>query len=125
MAKVIMLSLRNITKKEKIREMRNYMSICETGYYNKVTSVCGEKTHIKRLNHSFETAHNFLLEGANMVLMRYFALIRHKGVVQTDTVLIAGEICESVYVRLLFINNPLDNLGNTNSILEKRTKTKD
>ncbi|XP_011565204.3 uncharacterized protein LOC105394985 isoform X1 [Plutella xylostella] len=87
----------NITKKEKIREMRNYMSICETGYYNKVTSVCGEKTHIKRLNHSFETAHNFLLEGANMVLMRYFALIRHKGVVQTDTVLIAGEICESVY----------------------------
>lgn len=74
------------------------MAICDSGYYNKVTKICGEHTVVKRLYHSFEAAHEFLLEGANIALMRYFALRRFRGTVKTDTVLMGGEICESIYV---------------------------
>ena len=74
------------------------MTICESGYYNKVTRICGERHFVKRLYHSFEAARNFLLEGANVVLLRYFAISRFCGRIVTDTVLINGIVCESVYV---------------------------
>lgn len=78
------------------------MAICDNGYYNKVTRICGEKTVIKRFYHSFEDAHDFLLEGANFILMRYFGLRRYRGNVTTKTVLMGGLICESVYVSNIF-----------------------
>ncbi|CAG9785627.1 unnamed protein product [Diatraea saccharalis] len=89
-----------ITKKEIMKERRSYMTICENGYYNKVTRVCGGRDTIKRFYHSFEDSHNFLLEGANIVLLRYFGLSRYRGTVKTDCVLMDGTICESIYVCL-------------------------
>lgn len=74
------------------------MTICESGYYNKVTRICGERHFAKRFYHSFEAAHNFLLEGANVVLLRYFGIRRYRGNIKTDTVLMDGTICESIYV---------------------------
>ncbi|XP_023935909.2 uncharacterized protein LOC112044322 [Bicyclus anynana] len=88
----------HITKKELTKEQRSYMTICESGYYNKVTRICGERHYVKRLYHSFDAARNFLLEGANVVLLRYIGLSRYCGHVKTDTVLIDGTICESIYV---------------------------
>ncbi|XP_026500895.2 uncharacterized protein LOC113404246 [Vanessa tameamea] len=90
----------HITKKNLTKEHRSYMTICESGYYNKVTRICGDKHFVKRLYHSFEAARNFLLEGANVVLLRYFGISRFCGHVKTDTVLINGTICESIYVCL-------------------------
>ncbi|XP_041988404.1 uncharacterized protein LOC121739877 [Aricia agestis] len=90
----------HITRGDVTKERRSYMTICESGYYNKVTRICGERNLVKRIYHSFDDAHNFLLEGANVVLLRYFAINRYKGRVKTDTVLINGTICESVYVCL-------------------------
>ncbi|CAH2108388.1 unnamed protein product [Euphydryas editha] len=90
----------HITRKNVTKERRSYMTICESGYYNKVTRICGERHFVKRLYHSFEAARNFLLEGANVVLLRYFGISRFCGHVKTDTVLINGTICESVYVCL-------------------------
>ncbi|XP_038214861.1 uncharacterized protein LOC119834543 [Zerene cesonia] len=87
-----------ITKKDITKERRSYMTICESGYYNKVTRICGERHFVKRIYHSFEDARNFLLEGANVILLRYFAINRYKGTIKTDTVLIDGTICESIYV---------------------------
>lgn len=78
------------------------MAICDNGYYNKVTYICGERNTVKRNYHPFDVAHDFLLEGANVVLLRYFGLRRYKGTIKTDTVLINGTICESVYVRDYF-----------------------
>lgn len=75
------------------------MAICDNGYYNKVTYLCGERNTVKRNYHPFKVAHDFLLEGANVVLLRYLGLRRYKGTIKTDTVLINGTICESVYVR--------------------------
>ncbi|XP_068632891.1 uncharacterized protein [Battus philenor] len=89
-----------IEKKGKHKEKRNYMAICESGYYNKVTRICGDRHLIKRFYHTFEEAHNFLLEGANIVLMRYVGLTRYRGCIKTDTVLIDGTVCESIYVCL-------------------------
>ncbi|VVC89830.1 unnamed protein product [Leptidea sinapis] len=86
-----------ITKRHLTKERRSYMTISESGYYNKVTRICGERHIVKRIYHSFEEAHDFLLEGANVVLLRYFALSRYKGKLKSDTVLIDGMICESVY----------------------------
>lgn len=76
------------------------MAICENGYYNKATRICGDRHLIKRFYHTFEEARNFLLEGANIVLMRYVGLTRYKGCIKTDTVLIGGVVCESVYVSM-------------------------
>ncbi|XP_072938933.1 uncharacterized protein [Epargyreus clarus] len=90
----------HISKKNITKEQRSYMTICENGYYNKVTRICGERHFVKRLYHSFEASHNFLLEGANVVLLRYFAINRYRGNVKTDTVLMDGTICESIYVCL-------------------------
>ncbi|XP_047507524.1 uncharacterized protein LOC125051328 [Pieris napi] len=87
-----------ITKKDATKERRSYMTICESGYYNKVTRICGERHFVRRIYHSFEDARNFLLEGANIVLLRYLGISRHKGTIKTDTVLIDGVICESLYV---------------------------
>ncbi|XP_014363690.2 uncharacterized protein LOC106715019 [Papilio machaon] len=89
-----------IQNRDKFKEKRNYMAICESGYYNKVTRICGDRHLIKRFYHTFEEAHNFLLEGANIVLMRYVGLTRYKGCIKTDTVLINGVVCESIYVCL-------------------------
>ncbi|CAK1600924.1 unnamed protein product [Parnassius mnemosyne] len=89
-----------IQKRDKFKEKRNYMAICESGYYNKVTHICGDRHLIKRFYHTFEEAHNFLLEGANIVLMRYVGLTRYKGCIKTDTVLIDGVVCESIFVCL-------------------------
>ncbi|CAG4982078.1 unnamed protein product [Parnassius apollo] len=86
-----------IQKGDKFKEKRNYMAICESGYYNKVTHICGDRHLIKRLYHTFEEAHNFLLEGADIVLMRYVGLTRYKGCIKTDTVLINGIVCESIF----------------------------
>ncbi|XP_049868177.1 uncharacterized protein LOC126368313 [Pectinophora gossypiella] len=90
--------IEHITKKDITKERKNYMAICESGYYNKVTRICGDRHIVKRLYHTFEKAHDFLLEGANVVLLRYFAITRYKGTVKTYTVLMNGTICESVYV---------------------------
>lgn len=76
------------------------MAICESGYYNKVTRICGDKHVVKRLYHTFEAAQDFLLEGANIVLLRYFGLRRYRGNVKTETVLMNGVVCESIYVSL-------------------------
>ncbi|XP_045768199.1 uncharacterized protein LOC123869362 isoform X1 [Maniola jurtina] len=90
----------HITKKDLTKEQRSYMTICEKGYYNKVTRICGERHYVKRLYHSFDDARNFLLEGANVVLLRYIGISRYCGHIKTDTVLIDGTICESIYVSL-------------------------
>lgn len=79
------------------------MAICENGYYNKVTRICGEQDVVKRFYHNFEEARLFLLEGANVVLLRYFGLSRYRGNIRTETVMMNGTICESIYVRYLFI----------------------
>ena len=92
---------RNITKKDLAKERRSYTAICESGYYNKVTRICGDKHVVKRFYHSFEKAHNFILEGSNIVLLRYLALQRHKGTVQTDTVMMDGTVCRSIYVSFI------------------------
>ncbi|KAF9808761.1 hypothetical protein SFRURICE_016278 [Spodoptera frugiperda] len=86
------------TKKDLTKERRSYMAICESGYYNKVTRICGERHVVKRLYHNFDKARNFILEGANLVLLRYMAIRRFKGTVKTDTVMMDGSICESIYV---------------------------
>ncbi|XP_026752248.2 uncharacterized protein LOC113512545 [Galleria mellonella] len=88
----------HITKKNVTKERRNYMAICESGYYNKVTRICGERHIVKRFYHTFEEAHDFLLEGANVVILRYLGLRRYKGNIKTKTVLMDGTICESIYV---------------------------
>ncbi|XP_028177359.1 uncharacterized protein LOC114365091 [Ostrinia furnacalis] len=88
----------HITKKNITKERRSYMTICESGYYNKVTRVCGDRDVVKRFYHSFEDARYFLLEGANLVLLRYFGLRRYRGNIKTETVLMDGTICESIYV---------------------------
>ncbi|XP_063619411.1 uncharacterized protein LOC134792128 [Cydia splendana] len=88
----------HIQKKDTIKERKSYMAICDTGYYNKITKICGDRHVVKRFYHSFEDAHSFLLEGANIVLLRYFALARYRGKIKTDTVLIDGVVCESIYV---------------------------
>ncbi|XP_039751403.1 uncharacterized protein LOC120627467 isoform X2 [Pararge aegeria] len=86
----------HITKKDLTKEQRSYMTICESGYYNKVTRICGERHYVKRLYHSFDDARNFLLEGANVVLLRYIGLSRYCGHIKTDTVLIDGKLgCKS------------------------------
>lgn len=85
------------------KEKRSYMAICDTGYYNKITRICNEKSVVKRLYHTYEDAHDFVLEGANIVLMRYFGLRRYRGTVKTKTVLIGGLICESLYVSLYIV----------------------
>lgn len=77
------------------------MAICESGYYNKVTRICGERHVVKRLYHNFDKARNFILEGANLVLLRYMAIRRFKGTVKTDTVMMDGSICESIYVSII------------------------
>lgn len=89
---------RHITKKDITKERRSYMAICESGYYNKVTRICGERHLVKRLYHSFEDSRNLLLEAANVVLLRYFGLRRYRGNIKTETVLMDGKICESIYV---------------------------
>ncbi|CAH0406915.1 unnamed protein product [Chilo suppressalis] len=89
-----------ITKKELTKERRSYMTICEKGYYNKVTRVCGERDTVKRFYHSFQDSRNFILEGANIVLLRYFGISRYRGTIKTDCVLMDGTICESIYVCL-------------------------
>lgn len=94
-------NLRHITKRDVTKERRSYMAICEGGYYNKVTRICGEKHVVKRNYHTFEKAHNFILEGACVVLMRYIGLLRYKGNIKTDTVVMNGTICESVYVSFI------------------------
>ncbi|XP_059046397.1 uncharacterized protein LOC131841987 [Achroia grisella] len=88
----------HITKKNITKERRNYMTICESGYYNKVTRICGERHIVKRFYHTFEEAHDFLLEGANVVILRYFGLRRYRGNIKTATVLMDGTLCESIYV---------------------------
>ncbi|OWR50670.1 hypothetical protein KGM_205815 [Danaus plexippus plexippus] len=88
----------HITKKDLTKEQRSYMAICEDGYYNKVTRICGDRHFVKRIYHSFDVAQNFLLEGANVVLLRYFAINRYAGHVKTKTVLLDGTICESIYI---------------------------
>ncbi|KAJ8721427.1 hypothetical protein PYW07_002202 [Mythimna separata] len=88
----------HITKRDLTKEQRSYLAICDSGYYNKVTRVCGDKHVVKRFYHTFEMAHNFVLEGANIVFLRYLALRRHKGTVQTDTVMMNGTICRSIYI---------------------------
>ncbi|KAM3964197.1 uncharacterized protein ACR2FA_001679 [Aphomia sociella] len=88
----------HITKKNVTKERRNYMTICESGYYNKVTRICGDRNIVKRFYHSFEDAHDFLLEGANIVILRYFGLRRYRGTIKTETVLMDGTICQSIYV---------------------------
>ncbi|XP_021182355.2 uncharacterized protein LOC110370751 [Helicoverpa armigera] len=90
--------LEHITKKDLTKERRSYTAICESGYYNKVTRICGDRHVVKRFYHSFDKAHNFLLEGSNIVLLRYIALRRFKGQIKTDTVMMDGTICESIYV---------------------------
>ncbi|XP_075974451.1 uncharacterized protein LOC142975481 [Anticarsia gemmatalis] len=90
----------HITKKNLTKEKRSYLAICENGYYNKVTRICGESDVVKRIYHTFEKAHDFLLEGASIVLMRYFAISRYRGNVKTDTVMMDGVICQSIYVCL-------------------------
>ncbi|KAJ0175479.1 hypothetical protein K1T71_008638 [Dendrolimus kikuchii] len=90
----------HITKKDVIKERKSYMAICASGYYNKVTRTCGERHLMKRFYHSFDVARNFVLEGANVVLMRYLGLRRYRGNIKTGTVLIDGTICESIYVCL-------------------------
>ncbi|RVE46810.1 hypothetical protein evm_008518 [Chilo suppressalis] len=89
-----------ITKKELTKERRSYMTICEKGYYNKVTRVCGERDTVKRFYHSFQDSRNFILEGANIVLLRYFGISRYRGTIKTDCVLMDGTICESIYVSI-------------------------
>lgn len=74
------------------------MAICEGGYYNKVTRLCGDKHVVQRMYHNFEKAHNFILEGANIVLLRYIGIQRYKGTIKTETVMMDGTICESIYV---------------------------
>ncbi|KAF9414386.1 hypothetical protein HW555_007700 [Spodoptera exigua] len=86
------------TKKDLTKERRSYMAICENGYYNKVTRICGQRDVVKRFYHDFDKARNFVLEGANLVLLRYMAVRRFKGTVKTDTVMMDGTICESVYI---------------------------
>ncbi|XP_028037770.1 uncharacterized protein LOC114248666 [Bombyx mandarina] len=88
----------HFARKGLIKERRSYMAICESGYYNKVTRICGDKHVVKRLYHTFEAAQDFLLEGANIVLLRYFGLRRYRGNVKTETVLMNGVVCESIYV---------------------------
>ncbi|KAG6445385.1 uncharacterized protein LOC115440463 isoform X2 [Manduca sexta] len=92
--------IEHITKKHVTKERRNYIAICESGYYNKVTRICGEQHVVRRLYHTFEAAHNFLLEGANVVLLRYFGIRRYRGNIKTETVLMDGTVCESIYVCL-------------------------
>ncbi|XP_013187085.1 uncharacterized protein LOC106132271 [Amyelois transitella] len=89
-----------ITKRELTKERRSYISICESGYYNKVTRICGERHMVKRFYHTFESSKQFLLEGANVVLLRYLGLRRYRGNIKTETVLMNGLICESIYVCL-------------------------
>ncbi|KAI8422608.1 hypothetical protein MSG28_006392 [Choristoneura fumiferana] len=88
----------HITQKDLTKERRSYMAICENGYYNKVTRICGEQDVVKRFYHNFEDARLFLLEGANVVLLRYFGLSRYRGNIRTETVMMNGTICESIYV---------------------------
>ncbi|KAJ8730716.1 hypothetical protein PYW08_002129 [Mythimna loreyi] len=88
----------HITKKNLTKERRSYLAICDSGYYNKVTRICGERHVVKRFYHTFEMAHNFVLEGSNIVFLRYLALRRYKGTVQTDTVMMNGTICRSIYI---------------------------
>lgn len=76
------------------------MAICDSGYYNKITRICGEKYVVKRIYHTFEQAHDFLLEGGNIVLLRYIALTRYRGKIKTDTVMMDGHICQSIYVSI-------------------------
>ncbi|KAJ2950082.1 hypothetical protein O0L34_g11422 [Tuta absoluta] len=90
----------HITRRSTTKQHKSYMAVCENGYYNKVTRICGDKHVAKRFYHSFEQAKDFLLEGANIVLMRYFGLRRYKGTVRTQTVLMDGTVCESIYVCL-------------------------
>lgn len=90
--------IESVTKANYTKEKRSYMAICDNGYYNKITRITGERNAIKRRYHTFEEAHDFLLEGANIILMRYFGLRRYRGNVKTKTVLINGIICESIYV---------------------------
>ncbi|GBP61908.1 Ciliogenesis-associated TTC17-interacting protein [Eumeta japonica] len=87
-----------ITKRELTKEKRSYIALCDNGYYNKVSRTCGELQSVKRLQHSFGDARDFLLEGANILLLRYLAVQRHRGNVKTATVLMNGAICESFYV---------------------------
>ncbi|KOB72062.1 Uncharacterized protein OBRU01_07472 [Operophtera brumata] len=72
----------------------DYMAICESGYYNKITRICGDRHVVKRHYHTFEDSRNFLLEAANIVLLRYIGLRRYRGNIKTETVLIDGMICE-------------------------------
>lgn len=99
----VFLSHRHITKHNLTKERKTYIAICENGYYQKVTRTCGDKSVIKRHYHSFEDAKYFLLEGANIVLLRYFAIRRYRGNVKTETVMMSGSICESIYVSIYLI----------------------
>ncbi|KAI5635562.1 hypothetical protein NE865_11736 [Phthorimaea operculella] len=92
--------IEHITRRNTTKQRKSYMAICDNGYYNKVTRACGDKQVVKRFYHTFEQAKEFLLEGANIVLMRYFGLRRYKGTVRTQTVLMDGTVCESIYVSL-------------------------
>ncbi|XP_053612798.1 uncharacterized protein LOC128676626 [Plodia interpunctella] len=89
-----------ITKRDITKERRSYITICENGYYNKVTRICGERHVVKRLYHTFEDSKQFLLEGSNVVLLRYLGVRRYRGNIKTETVLMNGQICESIYVCL-------------------------
>lgn len=76
-----------------------FMGIEDNFYHVKLTQICPCNKFTETKNLSFCTSSKLLSEGANILLMRYLALINYEGILSFESISIDGDLTKSNYVR--------------------------
>lgn len=74
------------------------MAICEGGYFCSTTTREGDSKRHESKYISYDDAYTFVLDGPNIILLRYLALTQFEGKLTTTFTDIGGNIGESSYV---------------------------
>ncbi|KAK1129416.1 hypothetical protein K0M31_019145 [Melipona bicolor] len=81
-----------------LHEKTIFMGIEDDRYHIKLTRICpcNKSTETKDLH--FSTNSNLISEGANILLMRYLALINYEGTLYFENISIDGDVAKSNYI---------------------------
>lgn len=75
-----------------------YVAMCEGGYFCSTTSREGDTKNVESKYISYDDAYTFVMDGPNIILLRYLALTRFEGKLTTTYMDMSGHIGESSYV---------------------------
>ena len=82
-----------------LHEKTIFMGIEDDRYHIKLTRTCPCNKSIETKDLYFSTNSNLISEGANILLMRYLALINYEGTLCFENISIDGDVAKSNYVR--------------------------